>query len=183
MSTPDYNTSFSDATGLSDIDNNGKSTTPLSVDDTSVIKPDVPGFRDYVPSATRRKLAEVQRAEHQDAKVNRDRNIHIPASGVLMGPPDYLSGTDSESIREERKKEIMKIAKQIRKDRKKQWADYKEAEELLESIKRDPEMGSLISNDPKMRRAAAIVKAGKPASIGKDACIEAARNKVLGLSN
>lgn len=181
--SPDYTTSYSDVTGLSDVLDTGGNSTPLRVDSADVPKTDIPGFRDYIPSATRRALAKVQKSDHEADKQAYSRRNHVPEVGILLGAPDYVSGADSEGIRKQRQKAIIREAKKIRIERKTAWVEYKKAEELMQDMKKDPDLGSRVSNDPEVRRANAIVNAGKPASTDKDSCIEAARNRVLGLQD
>ena len=169
---PNYDVSFSDVTGLSEIADDGNPTTPLTVTTMEPPKPDTPGFRDYIPSAVKRSLSKSTRRINLDAQADRSRRNHVPPMGVLMGPPDYVSGEDSKSLRDTRKKAIMVEAKRIKLDRKKKWVEYRSATSLMEDLKNDDNLGDKVSNDPIVRRAAAIIKAGKPRSeerrVGKE---------------
>lgn len=183
MSNLNYEASFSQETGLTEMADDGNPVTPLSVNTTELPKPEIAGYRDYVPSATRRKMAEMQKQSRLEDKQEHRKSRFIPESGVMMGPPDYVSGEDSKAMRDERKKGIITEAKKIRQERKHRWAEYNKAAALLDDLKNDEDLGKKISSDPEVRKANAIVNAGKPPSTSKDACIEAARNRVLGLSD
>lgn len=128
-------------------------------------------FRDYIPSAERKKEIMLAKGVHIDEE-KREEKVHTRQVVRHVGQ-DYLSGEESKEARKKQNSLILETAKDLWGQEKDERKRYKQAQKIVNEASDE----EIENPSPRLRRALSILDGGKP--ITKAEAMQKAREKLF----